>query len=284
MARQLRIDYADMTHHITARGNERRPIFRSNADRLMYLAMLGEAVRRYGWILTAWVFMTNHVHLVIRTTRDDSLSRGIQWLHGKYAEWFNHKYDRVGHLFQGRLKSRLIEEETYMRTVLAYVVLNPVAARMVERPEDYRWSSYRATAGLEAAPEWLAIGSIQPWFGTAETWRTNYREFVAEQIGCEERLWDKLSNQIYLGSESWLKTMRKLVERKMRSDAHPAAQRNVGRPVMDTIINAVGKVFGIDPRLIRNGHGGLARKVAAWVGWYEGFAIAIDRGGTAHPQ
>jgi hypothetical protein len=58
----------------------------------------------------------------------------------------------------------------------------------------------------------------------------------------------------------------------LRSDAHPAAQRNVGRPVMNTIINAVGKVFGIDPRLIRNGHGGLARKVAAWVGWYEGFA------------
>src|SRR6266567_1165722 len=156
MARPLRIEFPGALYHVTSRGNERRPIFRSDRDRLDFLDFLGQAARRFGWSVTAWVLMTNHFHLVIQTP-EPNLSRGMHWLNGAYAGRFNRRHKRWGHLFGGRFKSFLIEKEAYLTEVLRYVVLNPVRAGMVERPEDYRWSSYRATAGLEAAPEWLDV-------------------------------------------------------------------------------------------------------------------------------
>ena len=111
MARQLRIEYPGALYHVTSRGNERRPIFRSVQDRLFFLLFLGLAARRFRWSVTAWVLMTNHFHLVIQTP-EPNLSRGMQWLNGTYVGWFNKRHGRVGHLFQGRFKARLIEGET----------------------------------------------------------------------------------------------------------------------------------------------------------------------------
>jgi hypothetical protein len=102
--------------------------------------------------------MTNHFHLLVQTP-EANLSRGMQWFNTAYAVWFNRRHDRSGHLYGGRFKAFVIEKESYFLEVLRYVVLNPVRAHMVERPEDYRWSSYRATAGLEPAPEWLVSGA-----------------------------------------------------------------------------------------------------------------------------
>jgi putative transposase len=151
MARQLRTDFPGAVHHVTSRGNERRPIFFDDRDREMFLAFLGQAVKRFGWSVTAFVLMTNHFHLLVQTP-EAGLSKGMHWLNTKYVGWFNRRHERVGHLYQGRFKAILVEKETYFMEVLRYVVLNPLRARMVERPEDYRWSSYRATAGLERAP------------------------------------------------------------------------------------------------------------------------------------
>src|SRR6266566_3358763 len=91
MARPLRLEYPGAVWHLTARGNERKPIFRSARDYLRFLELLGEAARRYNWIVYAYVLMTNHTHLVIETP-EETLSRGMQWLNGKYAQWFNRKY------------------------------------------------------------------------------------------------------------------------------------------------------------------------------------------------
>ncbi len=125
----------------------------------MFLTFLGQAVQRFGWSLMAWVLMTNHFHLVIQT-HEPNLSRGMHWLNSTYAGWFNHRHGRCGHLFQGRFKSFLIERETYLREVLRYLVLNPVRAGMVTLPENYRWSSYRSTAGLDLAEKWLDTDAI----------------------------------------------------------------------------------------------------------------------------
>ncbi len=151
MARPLRLEFPGAVFHVTSRGNERKPIFRCDADRLMFVALLGEAVRRFDWMIHAYVLMSTHFHLVIETPRE-TLSEGMHWLNGTYAQWFNRKYKRVGHLLQGRFSSFLIEKESYLAEVMRYVVLNPVRAKMVERPEDHCWSSYRAMAGLEPAP------------------------------------------------------------------------------------------------------------------------------------
>ena len=190
MSRPLRIEFADALYHVTSRGNERRPIFRSDRDRRTFLTLLllEQAVKRFRWSVTAYVLMTNHFHLVIQTP-DPNLSRGMQWLNGTYAAWFNHRHKRAGHLFQGRFHAFLVEKEGYLAELLRYVVLNPVRAKIVERPEDYRWSSYRATAGLEAAPEWLDVASALAWVGDdPAAAETAYRTYVLEKIGCEARL------------------------------------------------------------------------------------------------
>jgi len=272
MARPLRIEYPDALYHVTSRGNERRPIFRSDRDRKAFLQFLGMTVRRFGWSVTAWVLMTNHFHLIIQTP-EPNLSRGMHWLNSAYAGWFNHEHERSGHLFQGRFKALLIEKESYFAEVLRYVALNPVRAGMVEKPEKYRWSSYRATAGLEAAPEWLDVDSVLRLFHPdSAVAQAGYRDFVAEKVSSQERLWDALANQLFLGTDAWLKRMRARVESKPRSTDHPRRQRGVGRPKMSAIIAAVAKVAQVPAAAIRAGGGSALGRLAAWIGWYEGWA------------
>lgn len=182
MARPLRLEFAGALYHVTSRGNERRNIFRTDGDRKAFLGFLGQAATRFGWSITAWVLMTNHFHLVVQTAQPN-LSRGMHWLNSRYAGWFNRVKKRSGHLFEGRFKSPLIEKETHFAEVLRYVVLNPVRAHMVERPEDYKWSSYRQTAGYEAAEDWLDVESALAFFHPErDTARQDYREFVLAKI------------------------------------------------------------------------------------------------------
>jgi putative transposase len=270
MARALRTDFAGAVHHVTSRGNERRPIFFDDRDREAFLEFLGQAVKRFGWRLTAFVLMTNHFHLVVQTP-EANLSRGMQWFNTVYAVWFNRRHERSGHLYGGRFKAFVIEKETYFLEVLRYVVLNPVRARMVARPEDYRWSSYRATAGIDPVPEWLDLkAALDPFAPDADLAMTYYRDFVAQKISSEEPLWSKVINGIFLGSAAWSRAMRKKVESKPRSTDHPKAHRAVGRPKMHTVIEAVGKTAGESAAAIRAMRGGNLRRLAAWIGWHEG--------------
>lgn len=278
MARQLRIDFAGALHHVTSRGNEQRPIFRSNQDRETFLRFLGEAVTRFGWSLTAWVLMTNHFHLVIQT-KEANLSRGMHWLNGTYVEWFNRKYKRSGHLFQGRFKSYLIEKNAYFTEVLRYVVLNPVRAKMVTKPEDYRWSSYRATAGLEAAPPWLDLRSVYASFADEQaTAQTLYSEHVMAKVDSQERLWDQVINGMYLGGEQWAKEMRAMVESRPRSTDHPQTQRAVGRPTVRKVIDAVAKVTSVASDVVCSYEGGVLRRMVAWIAWHEGLVTLATIG------
>lgn len=270
MARPLRIEFVDALYHITSRGNEQRSVFRSNRDRQTFLLFLGKAASRFRWSVTAWVLMTNHFHLVIQTM-EPNLSRGMQWLNSRYANWFNRVHNRCGHLFQGRFKALLIDKEAYFAEVLRYVVLNPVRANICERPEQYRWSSYRATAGLEIAPDWLDVDAVHNLFDLDhEPAQVAYHQFVLAKIGCEDRLWEKLTNQLYLGTDAWVKTMREKVEAKPRSTDHPRTQRAVGRPQMHSIVEVVAKVAGETAESIRGARGSMLRALIAWIGWHEG--------------
>jgi hypothetical protein len=177
----------------------------------------------------------------------------MHWLNTKYVVWFNRRQQRSGHLFGGRFKAFLIDKEAYFTTVLRYVVLNPVRAKMVERPEDYRWSSYRATAGLDSAPGWLDLQTaLAPFAPQTELAQAYYRKLVAQKVDSDERLWDQLINGIYLGRESWAKSMRRWVDSKPRSTDHPVRQRAIGRPKMHTVISAVAKVAGETGAAIRS--------------------------------
>jgi len=220
--------------------------------------------------------MSNHFHLVIQLT-EETLSRGMQWINSEYARVFNRRHGRVGHLLQGRPDIRLIDQENYGLEVLRYVVLNPVRAGIVARPEEYAWSSHRAVLGDVPAPHWLAVDDVLLHFGTERRLaRATYQDFVNSAIGREMTLWRDLVGQIYLGDEAWMERVRERVDLKPRSNDHPRAQRLVAQPTMDRVIRAVAETFLIDEATIRAGHGGRARMVAAWIGWHEAQLTAAE--------
>lgn len=259
MARPLRIDFPGALHHVTSRGNEKRAIFRSDVDRRMFLQLLGIAVERFRWSLTAFTLMTNHFHLVIQT-HEANLSRGMHWLNTTYVGWFNDRHKRSGHLYKGRFDSKLIEKATHFTEVLRYVVLNPVRAKMVARPEDYEWSSYRATVGLEDARSWLDLDSTLGVFGEDRASAIPaYERFVLARIDSDESLWDQVQHGIFLGSEPWMLQMRKLVESKPRSSEHPKTQRTVGRPRMCEIVTTVSRLTKLPLETVRSRQSGSIR-------------------------
>jgi REP element-mobilizing transposase RayT len=270
MARPLRLEHPGAVWHVTSRGNNREDIYLCDEDHLMFLSIFAEAVRRFRWIIHSYTLMTNHYHLVIETP-ETTLSRGMKWMNGKYAQWFNRRHGRSGHLFQGRFKGFLVEKESHLMALIRYVALNPVRARMVERPEQYRWSSYRATAGLEEVPPWLTVTwALTPFGLDLITRQQGYREYIDEGAGITRSPLDDAIGQLFLGTEVWIEKMRTLVESKLRSTEHPAEQRLVGRPTVARIIEVVAEVLEDKPDAIRNRRKGIARKLVSWLGCYEG--------------
>ena len=144
MPRPPRIWFPGALYHVMVRGDNREPIFFNDADRRAFLARLGRAKRDYDCQLWAYVLMTNHVHLMLRTGDTHPVSKFMQSLSTGYTLYVHKKYQRVGHIFQGRFRSILVEKDTYALELTRYIHLNPVRAWMVQVPAAYRWSSYHA--------------------------------------------------------------------------------------------------------------------------------------------
>jgi putative transposase len=142
MPRLLRSDLPDGVFHVTARGVGGIAIFRDDDDRRSFLALLARTVARHDWTCHAFCLMGTHYHLVLQTTRTD-LSTGFQWLNGSYAQAFNRRHKRWGHLFGARFAAWLVETDEHLAAACRYVVSNPVRAGLVERAEDWRWSGIR---------------------------------------------------------------------------------------------------------------------------------------------
>jgi REP-associated tyrosine transposase len=126
--------------HVTARGNGRALLFLDEVDYRAFLRLLANVAAKSGWRLHAYCLMPNHFHLVVES-RGPALSAGMRALNGGYAQYFNNRHDRSGHLFQGRYGARLIEQKGHWDEARRYVVENPVRAGMCERVEDYPWSA-----------------------------------------------------------------------------------------------------------------------------------------------
>jgi putative transposase len=169
-------------YHLTSRGTEGRAIFLDDLDREVILFELGEVVLAHSWLCPAYCLMTNHLHLVIQTPEAD-LAVGMHRLLSAYANYFNRRHNHVGHLFQSRYSSIVIERESHLLEASRYVVLNPVRAGLCRRPGYWRWSSYRATAGYEASPSFLATDWLLSQFsGNARRAALRYVEFVADGV------------------------------------------------------------------------------------------------------
>jgi putative transposase len=269
MARPLRIEYPGAVWHVMHRGNDKQDIFRSDGDHLLFESMLEEAVQRFGWILHGFTPMTNHYHLIIETPTM-TLSRGMQWLNSKYAQRFNRIHGRCGALYQGRFKSVAVDKETYLLELMRYVALNPVRAGMVERPEDYRWGSYRITAGYAEPRDWVGSSWTLRQFGEdVESQQREYRKFVEAGAHITRSPLEDCVNQIYLGSGQWLQEMRARVESEPRSKEHPGPQRFVGHASIEKVVETVATAFQTTPEEIAARRGGEAREITAWLGCYE---------------
>ena len=239
MARPLRIEFEGAVYHITARGNGRQEIFLDDKDRAGFLAVLRDVVDRFGWVCHAYCLMSNHYHLLIETP-DANLSKGMRQLNGVYTQAFNRRHERVGHVLQGRFKSILVEKESHLLELARYVVLNPVRANMVGYARQWKWSSYRATAGHALSPEFLTTEWILSQFhAQADPARTAYRRFVKE--GRDVPVWDGLRGGILLGSESFVDSMRPLLKAGMATKEIPRRQRLASRPTLEQLFAGTDK-------------------------------------------
>jgi len=208
MARPLRLEFAGALYHVTNRGDGREAIFLDDADRRLFLDVLAGVGDRFNWSVHAYCLMGNHYHLLVETP-DANLSKGMRQLNGVYTQRFNRTYRRSGHVFQGRYKAILAQKESYLLELARYVVLNPVRARMVRTPGDWPWSSYRAMIGEEPAPDWLETRTILAAFGETEASAVaHYVRFVAEGNG-QPSPWEQLKNQVFLGSDRFVESMRR---------------------------------------------------------------------------
>jgi len=233
MARPLRIELSGGVYHVTSRGDRREDIYLSDEDRETWLEVLGQVCERFNWVCHAWCQMTNHYHLLIETP-EANLAQGMRQLNGVYTQRFNRAHDRVGHVFQGRYKAILVERDSYLLELARYVVLNPLRAKMVQRLENWPWSSYLATCGQAESPPWLQTDWILAQFGQR---RSNaiakYVAFVHEGTRLPS-VWSQLQGQIYLGSEAFVKRMQALIEQKPSLEEIPRAQRRaIDQPLSD---------------------------------------------------
>jgi REP element-mobilizing transposase RayT len=269
----MRIQFEGAVYHVTARGNEKKDIFFDVSDMRLFMRVLGYAVRRFNWLIHAYCLMKNHYHLLLETP-DANLSSGMRHLNGVYAQRFNKIRERVGHLFQGRFKSFLIEKQSYLLEVARYTITNPVRAGYVTNPEDWLFSSYRATTGLEQAPRLLHVDWILSQFGHKKTTaRSRYMAFVEEGIHAESPF-KKAKGGWILGEEGFLRKVEILMEERALKDVeeHPRRQRFAIRPDLNTIFSE-GKARDEGIYLAVHQHGYKLREVGeflnihySWVG------------------
>lgn len=240
MSRPLRIEYPGAVYHVTSRGDARRPIFREDKDRLLFLDVLASIVSRFNWLCHAYCLMNNHYHLVIETP-EGNLSRGMRQLNGVYTQRFNRRYRKPGHVFQGRYKAIVVEKESYLLELCRYVVLNPVRAKAAATPEAWMWSSYKATAGIADVADYLTADWILAHFGKKrKVAQRHYREFVraGETKG---KPWDHLKGQIYLGDDPFILAMKRLVRESDTLLEVPRIQRYADRPDLKELFQATGR-------------------------------------------
>ena len=164
MPRPPRIQPVGAISHITSRGNRRQDIVLDETDATRFLELVGTVARRNEWRCHGFCVMPNHYHLVVETPHAN-LSTGMHVLNGRYARWFNTRYDLDGHLFQARFHAVTVESEWHLLELSRYVVLNPVRAGLCTHPADWRWSSYRASVGSQPAPSFLDVETLLRPFG-----------------------------------------------------------------------------------------------------------------------
>jgi putative transposase len=242
LARPWRIEAEGAYYHVLSRGNERRDIFIEDRDRKLFLATLGETSERFKVDVFAFVLMGNHYHLLLRTNLPN-LSRAMQWLGLTYARRLNNRLKRSGHLFQGRFKAMLVENDAYMMELSCYIHRNPLRVGMVKRLIEYRWSSYPTYAYGKKGPQWLKTDLILSRFEGGDRHKA-YREKVQNYAGEEGRLWEDFKHGLILGSDKFVEKIRSLTAGVLPHKEIPQQKKVMGSVDLTEVIKQASALLG----------------------------------------
>ena len=270
-----RIEYPNALYHVTSRGNARQTLFHTDQDRQRFLTQLQDNLDSYGVVLSAWVLMTNHFHLVIRTPRAN-LSRFMQRLNSSYSLYYRYKHRKPGHVLGGRYKALVMEDEEYLPAVTRYVHLNPIKTGEQKRRtrtervrylESYGWSSCPAYAGKVTFPGWMSDQVLRGYGRNRKEAQRRYRAYARAGVLEDDEPFVELmkSSAHAIGGEPFVERIEKSLRERSRGAASDA---DVSLPwsgvEFDAIDRVVSKTYRIRPEDLRlHGHAaGEAESVA----------------------
>ena len=242
MGRAWRIEYEGALYHVLSRGNEQGAIFYDNTDRKRFLDIIEELSERFAVDIFAYVLMDNHYHLLLETRRAN-LSKAMQWFGTTYTRRFNNRHNRSGHLFQGRFKSIIVENDAYLMQLSCYIHRNPLRAGIVKRLADYRWSSYLAYGYGKSKPNWLSTKTILSQFAHEDAHK-RYREKVQKYSKEEKQLWEDFRHGLFLGTKKFVTELRKqhLVEKPDKEI--PAHRQSAASLDLAKILDRAAQLLG----------------------------------------
>lgn len=251
MARRPRLQYRGAIYHVMSRGNRKAPIFDDDKDRQRFLSIVGRTSERYEVRCLAFCLMGNHYHMVLETPRGN-LSAAMRQINGIYTQYLNRRHGRTGHVFEGRFMSLVVENDSYLRTVIRYVVLNPVRARLVFDASAWAWSSYRPSAGLASVPAFMNLDWLDWAFaaGTRHESQVLYRAFIESPEDTDEID----ATALVLGSPGFEAGVRAHIGATLHQRPLPRAYRALARPTLAELFSGIGFTRRERDRAIRRGH------------------------------
>jgi REP element-mobilizing transposase RayT len=239
MARKPRIEFEGAFYHVIARGNQRQQIFKDKEDYGRYLRILADYKVKYDYSLYAYVLMNNHVHLLIET-KQIPLSRILQGVNQSYTMYFNRKYETIGHLFQGRYKAILCDKDAYLLSLVKYIHLNPIRAKVVESPEEYLWSSHRLyverTLGRGIVDVEHVLGMFSENVGKG---KKSYRIYMGERKEVKREDIYSTVDQRVLGDERFVENV---VQRTGKREMRGKRKHEYTLPEIATAVEEVYRV------------------------------------------
>ena len=266
MARQLRVEFENAFYHITSRGNLRDKIFYDAPDRERFLEILGRTKERYGFLLHAYALMDNHYHLLMETPKAN-LSQIMQNINTSYTVYVNRKYQRSGHLLQGRFKGIIVDKDRYLIALSRYIHLNPVRAKLVKRPVNYPWTSYRAFLDQKAENSLVDTEDTLSHFSKhRKRAERAYREFVESGEGKEENPFAAMEAGLLLGGGAFKAKVLRRIEKMKVDEEIPQAKRLRKRVSIDAVIKACQLYYGKNRKaLVERVRGNEGRQVAIYL-------------------
>jgi putative transposase len=250
MARQWRIAYPGALYHVLSRGNGGQDVFHTDDDRTLFMGLLEELVQRFTIQIYAYVLMSNHYHLLLKTV-EPNLSKAMQWFGTTFSRKFNLNNHINGHLFQGRFKSIIVENDAYLLRLSCYIHRNPLRAGIVERIADYPWSSYPYYGYKKKPPDWLNTGTILDYLPGDDP-HMAYRKKMQEYAKESQSVWEDVKHGLIYGSQDFVKNLKgRFLENKKNIELpqHNSLFREFDP---ELFLNKAAEILGLDIEAARD--------------------------------